>query len=158
MNAAPLLTQIVEALAKCRLEAILIGNAGAALHGAPVTTVDFDFMFRATATNLKKLRSFAKRLQAIVLKPYYPASGLYRVMNDENGLQVDFMSNIHGIRSFASLRARARRATLGQQEFWLASLEDIILSKRAAARARDKAVLPVLEQTLNEKQKLHGSK
>jgi hypothetical protein len=35
---------------------VLIGNAGAALHGAPVTTVDFDFLFRRTARNLQKLR------------------------------------------------------------------------------------------------------
>ena len=48
MNAGPLLESIVIALAEARLEAVLIGNAAAALQGAPVTTVDFDFMFRAT--------------------------------------------------------------------------------------------------------------
>ena len=36
------------ALAEARLEAVLIGNAAAALRGAPVTTLDFDFCFRAT--------------------------------------------------------------------------------------------------------------
>ncbi len=44
MNAAPLLNSVVAALADVRLEAILIGNAAAAIHGAPVTTVDFDFL------------------------------------------------------------------------------------------------------------------
>jgi hypothetical protein len=48
MNAAPLLHSVVAALAEVRLEVILIGNAAAAIQGAPVTTVDFDFMFRAT--------------------------------------------------------------------------------------------------------------
>ena len=43
MNAAPLLNSVVAALAAVRLEAILIGNAAAAIQGAPVTTVDFDF-------------------------------------------------------------------------------------------------------------------
>jgi hypothetical protein len=37
------------------LEAVLIGNAAAAFRGAPVTTVDFDFLFRGTARNLAKL-------------------------------------------------------------------------------------------------------
>ena len=44
MNAAPLLNSVVAALVEARLEAILIGNAAAAIQGAPVTTVDFDFL------------------------------------------------------------------------------------------------------------------
>lgn len=56
MNAAPLLNEIVATLAQAKLEAILIGNAAAAIHGAPVTTLDFDFMFRETPSNLTKLK------------------------------------------------------------------------------------------------------
>jgi hypothetical protein len=107
MNAAPLLSQVAEALGRCRLEAVLIGNAAAALQGAPVTTLDFDFMFRKSPANLQKLRRLADELQAYVLRPYYRASGLYRVINDAAGLQLDFLTWIHGIRSFGGLRARA---------------------------------------------------
>jgi hypothetical protein len=46
MNATPLLSRIVIALQECGLEAVLIGNAAAAMHGAPVTTLDFDFAIR----------------------------------------------------------------------------------------------------------------
>ncbi len=53
MDAAPLLTKVVAALADSHLEAILIGNAAAAIHGAPVTTLDFDFLFRPTPLNLQ---------------------------------------------------------------------------------------------------------
>ncbi|MCX7404312.1 MAG: hypothetical protein NT089_01090 [Planctomycetia bacterium] len=48
MNATPLLGRILGALKEHHLEAVLIGNAAAAIHGAPVTTLDFDFMFRDT--------------------------------------------------------------------------------------------------------------
>ena len=144
---------MVAALAAVRLEAILIGNAAAALQGAPVTTVDFDFMFRATPLNLAKLKRFARRLEAMILRPYSPASGLFRVVNDNRGLQVDFMPAIHGVKSFNSLRSRAQRMTLGAHRVWVADLADIIASKRAAGRPRDRAVLEILETTLRERNK-----
>jgi hypothetical protein len=149
MNAGPLLHQIAEALAKSRLEAVLIGNAAAALHGAPVTTLDFDFMFRRTPANLAKLKKFAVVLEAQILRPYYPVSGLFRVVNEDRGLQADFLSTIHGLRSFAGLRSRAQRVEFGGDGIWVAALRDIIASKRAARRPRDRAVLEVLEETLH---------
>jgi hypothetical protein len=153
MNAEPLLAAVVAALTEVRLEAILIGNAAAAIQGAPVTTVDFDFMFRATPVNLAKLKKFARKLDAMVLRPYYPVSALYRVMNDDRGLQADFMPVIHGVKSFNSLRSRAERMAIGRHDLWVAHLADIIASKCAAGRDRDKAVLEVLEKTLREKSK-----
>jgi len=153
MNAGPLLNSVVAALAEVRLEAILIGNAAAAIQGAPVTTVDFDFMFRATPVNLAKLKKFARRMDAVILRPYYPMSALFRVMNDDRGLQADFMPAIHGVKSFNSLRSRAGKIKSGGHDLWIASLADIIASKRAAARPRDRAVLDILEKTLREKNK-----
>jgi predicted nucleotidyltransferase len=153
MNAGPLLDSIVAALAEVGLEAILIGNAAAAIQGAPVTTVDFDSMFRSTPVNLAKLKKFAAKMDAVILRPYYPVSALYRVMNDDRGLQVDFMPVIHGVKSFNSLRSRAGRIELAGRQLWVADLADIIASKRAAGRPRDKAVLETLEKTLHEKAK-----
>lgn len=153
MNAEPVLKQISRLLAECKLEAILIGNAAAALHGAPVTTLDFDFMFRKTPTNLRKLKAPADKLEAHILKPYYPASGLYRVVNDDRSLQLDFMTALHGVRSFAGLRSRATRVYFGSHPLWVADLGDVIRSKRALGRPRDVAVLDILERTQSAKEK-----
>lgn len=131
------------------LEAVLIGNAAAALQGAPVTTVDFDFLFRKTPRNLRKIKALAAALGAIVLRPYYPASDLYRVVRDD-GLQVDFMAKIHGIRSFEGVRDRAQTIAVGHVPILVATLADIIRSKRAARRPRDRAVLEILEKALEE--------
>lgn len=150
MSAAPLLQKIIEAMSRHRLQAVMIGNAAAALHGAPVTTLDFDFMFRETPLNLRKLKAVAKDLKAVILRPYYPVSKLYRVVDDDLGIQVDFMPVVDGVKSFASLRSRALAREILGGEVLLASLEDIIMSKRAASRPRDVAVLPVLERTLHE--------
>ena len=158
MNAQPILLAVARALRTCDLEAILIGNAAAALQGAPVTTLDLDFFFRRTPVNLRKLKALAKKLNAVIYTPYYPVSGLYRLIRDDDSLQLDFMTTIHGIRSFNSLRSRASRIDLGGEQLLVSDLSDIIASKRAAGRARDRAVLDVLETTLLERQTEQGSK
>jgi predicted nucleotidyltransferase len=153
MDAAPLLKKIAKALDKARLEAVMIGNAAAALQGAPVTTLDVDFMFRKTATNLRKLKVFANELDAHILKPFYPLSSLYRVVNDDTGLQVDFMSILHGIKSFENLRSDAVEVDFDEYILKVASLEKIIRSKKVLGRPKDKAVIGILEKTLAEKKK-----
>ncbi len=158
MNAEPLLNRIAKTFADHRFEAIMVGNAAAALHGAPVTTLDIDFMFRKTPVNLKKLKAIAESLQAVILKPYYPVSDLFRLINDEQGLQLDFMSRLHGIRSFEGLRSRATAVKFGERQLQIAALADIIKSKRATGRDRDLAVLPILEKTLNEQQSQENQK
>lgn len=150
MDAKPLLVEIGRHLHDLNLDAVLIGNAAAALQGAPVTTVDFDFLFRKTTRNMEKLKALATALGAVVLRPYYPASELYRVVRDDDGLQVDFMTTIHGIRSFAGLRDRAETIEIDGVAFRVAALDDIIRSKRAARRPRDLAVIEVLEKTREE--------
>ena len=152
MDASPLLIRIAKALRSAKLEAVMIGNAAAALQGAPVTTLDFDFMFRKTEPNMEKLKLFADELSASILHPYYPVSGLYRVVNEEKGLQVDFMPQIHGVSSFASLRSRAVELELDGETIKVAALEDLIESKREAGRPRDLSVIEILETTLEEKE------
>jgi predicted nucleotidyltransferase len=147
MDAEPFLTEIARHLNELHFDVVLIGNAAAALQGAPVTTIDFDFMFRKTSVNLRKLKALAARLGATVLRPYYPVSDLFRVVRDDDGLQLDFMGTIHGVRSFAGLRERARTIELGGVPLLVASLDDIIRSKRAARRPRDLAVIETLERT-----------
>ena len=156
MNAEPLLAKLARVFAEHRLEAVMVGNAAAALHGAPVTTLDVDFMFRKTDANLKKLKAVAKSLEASILVPYYPVSQLYRVVRDDQGLQLDFMGRLDGIRSYESLRSRATEVPFGQHELKVASLADIIKSKKAAGRPRDVAVLEVLRKTLDEQENKTG--
>ena len=151
MTAEPLLDQVTGLLVKHRLDVVLIGNAAAALQGSPVSTVDLDFMFRKTVRNLAKIRRLADDLDAVVMRPYYPASELYRVVRDRDGLQLDFMAKVDGIRKYESLRARATSVKFGSNELRVAALEDIIRSKVAANRPQDRAVLPVLRRTLRER-------
>ncbi len=153
MNASPLLVKIARELHLVRLEAVMVGNAAAALHGAPVTTLDIDFMFRKTPTNMRKLKVFAKELDAQILKPYYPVSSLYRVVNEDTGMQIDFMSILHGIKSFENIHSDAVEVEFEGYALKVASLKKIIRSKKTLGRPRDLAVIEILEKTLDEKKK-----
>jgi len=128
MDAGPLLREIGRRLQDVGLEAVLIGNAAAALQGAPVTTVDFDFFFRKTPRNLSKLKALARALRATILRPYYPASDMYRLVRDDDGLQLDFMATIHGLRSFEGVRDRAVDVEVAGVTIRVATLVDIIKS------------------------------
>lgn len=151
MNAAPLLAEIARRLEEAGLEAVLIGNAAAALQGAPVTTLDLDFLIRRSPLSIRGIKRVAKLLGAVVLRPCYPVSDLFRVVRDDDGMQIDFMGTIHGIRSFEGLRRRASSFDFAGSTLWVASLDDVIKSKRAAGRPRDLAVLDLLEKTREEK-------
>jgi len=154
MNARPVLATLARVFQEQALEVVMIGNSAAALHGAPVSTIDIDFVFRKTPANLQKLKRIAEGLQGVLLRPYYPVSDLYRLVRDDDGLQVDFMGTIHGMKSFEGLRSRAIRVEFDGYPLLVADLTDIIKSKRAAGRPRDRAVLEILEQTLDEKKNL----
>ena len=146
MDARPLLVEVARALRLAKLEAVLIGNAAAALRGVPLTTLDLDFLFRKTRGSITKLQRVADLLSATVMRPFYPVSDLYRVVRDEDGLQLDFMARIHGPRSYEGLRDRAGIITIDGESLRVAALLDIIKSKRAAGRPRDLAVIPILER------------
>ncbi|MBM3887771.1 MAG: hypothetical protein FJ279_04750 [Planctomycetes bacterium] len=151
MNAEPLLSLVADALKQAGLEAVLIGNAAAALQGAPVTTLDFDFCFRDTPVNRRKLAVFAKRLNAVISMPRAPVSRMTRVECDDTGLQVDFLPDqAIGVR-LAALRSRAARVTVGGRQVWVADLEDVAAGKRKADRPKDRAALYVIETTLKER-------
>lgn len=150
MDAAPILARIAESLQRHGVEAVLIGNSGAAVHGSPVTTLDFDFMFRNTPANLKKLNDVAADLGARLYVPYDLGGGMLRMQNDDYRLLMDFLPSVAGIRSFEGLRKRSVRVAFGNSHLLVATLADIIKSKKAAGRPKDMAVLPILEETLEE--------
>jgi predicted nucleotidyltransferase len=150
VDAQPELVLLARALNEFGLEAILIGNMAAALHGAPVSTIDIDLFFRKTPRNMQKLKRVAAALEAVILRPYYPVSALFRLHRDRDGLQIDFMGHIDGVKSYESVRGRADLYQIGGQKLLAASLDDIIGSKRAAGREKDLAVIDILEKTRDE--------
>ncbi len=150
MDAQPELALLARILNEHGLEAILIGNMAAALHGAPVSTIDIDLFFRKTPRNMQKLKLVANALEAVILRPYYPVSALFRLQRERDGLQIDFMGHIDGPQSYEGVRGRADVYEIAGHTLLAASLDDIIRSKRAAGREKDLAVIGILEKTRDE--------
>ena len=153
MNAEPLIRRIVRSATAARLELIVIGNAGAALNGAPVTTLDFDFFVRDIERQMPKIRAFAKALGAVLIPAASPLSNAVKIECEADGLFLDLLDRPAGMSSFAAVRKRASELEFGDAQpsrVYVASLADIIASKRRLGRPKDLAVLPVLELTLDE--------
>ncbi len=150
MDATKYLVQIAAAMEAAKLEAILIGNAAAALHGVPVQTLAFDFLYDDTVENEEKIAIVANRVSATLKHSFPPLDTLYSLDFGPADFHVNFLPVAHGISSIASLRSRSTTVAMEGSTLLLASLADIIKSKREAGRPKDKAILDALEKTLGE--------
>lgn len=152
MDATDILCKIGKAFYHAELEAVMIGNAAAAIQGAPVTTLDIDFAIKENDGTLMKLNQVAKEIDA-TLSNYAP---FFQIQAPEKELYLDFLCNVIGIDSFDVLLKRSLKVSFdGIYHLHIASLEDIIKSKKSAGQDKDLAVLPILQKTLdlkNEKQ------
>src|SRR5438067_10467442 len=148
------LVALAKALRAAKLEAIIIGNSASMLNGAPVTTQDIDLLIRDTKPNRRKLARFAGEIGG---SAPMPVSELSKVEWIEGRLAVPVeihYDRISGGLTFASLRSRAQPVMVGDEKLLVAALADVIRSKQAAGRPKDRAVLPILRDTLTVKNKL----
>ena len=139
-----------------KLEAIVIGNSASMLNGAPVTTQDIDLLIRDTKPNRRKLARFADEIGG---SAPMPVSELSRVEWIEGRLAVPIeihYDRIAGGLTFSSIRSRAQLVRVGNEKLVVADLRDVIRSKQAAGRPKDRAVLPILRDTLAVKKKLEA--
>lgn len=143
---ADFIDRVARTLRTLRLDAIIVGNVGSILHGAPVLTHDLDLLIRDTPSNRKKLIAFAAALGGVEAK-ISDLADVHRILGAEVPIDVLF-DKLPGGLSFNSIKGRSIAISTGLELARVASLQDIIRSKRAAGRKKDLAVLPILEDTL----------
>ena len=141
-----LILRVARAARRAGLEFILVGNAAAALHDAPVTTQDVDLFVRHTPRTLRKIAELTRLLGGILAEPYEPLSRMMRIVSPEVAVDLIFQLSSH--RRFESVRATARHVSIGEITLKVASLDDLIAAKEAAGRPKDRASLPILKATL----------
>jgi hypothetical protein len=149
------LRDVVAALDRVGLEALVVGSVAAVLNGAPVMTQDLDLLIRDTPKNREKIGKLSAALQ--IAAPV-EVSELSRSLTLLGGaLPIDILFDaLPGGLTFEALRSRSSRVQIGDSAATVAALGDVIASKEAAGRPKDLAQLPILRETQRVRGALKG--
>jgi hypothetical protein len=147
--------EIIAALDLHRVRYVVIGGLGAVLHGSPIVTQDADICPARARDNLDLLAAALRDLGARLRVAGVPGG----VPFPYDGA---FLSNVHlltlttpfgvldlnydpaGTDGYEDLVRNAVTYEVAGKPVRVASLDDIIRSKEAANREKDRAVLPTL--------------
>jgi len=133
----------LEALVVERVPFLLVGLAAAALQGAPAVTQDIDLWF----SDLSDPR-FRRALGRVGAAYVAPSSNTPPLLAGGGSDLFDIVIHMHGLDEFEEELKRSVLIRLGRVEVPVLPLDRIIVSKKATGRPKDKAILPVLEDTL----------
>jgi hypothetical protein len=153
---------ILEILNRCDVEYVIVGGFAAVSYGSPLPTADVDVTPRPSPENLARLSNALRELDARVRVEGVPG-GLPFAHNaaslaDATVLKLttragdlDLVNSPAGIQSYAQLAEASLVVQVHGVDVRLASLDDVIASKEAADRPKDRAALPILRR-LRERQ------
>ena len=140
-----------------RVDYVIVGGFAAVIHGSPLPTEDIDVVPDRTSENLERLARGLQRLNARIRTDGEPVP---TVIDAAFLANMPFMLNLvtdFGIvdltfepsgplRGFDEWNAGASAESVGEGLIIkVASLDDVIASKRAANREKDRRALPYLE-------------
>ena len=158
---------MLAALAAENVHFVLIGGMAAVLHGDAGVTVDLDIAPARDAANLDRLAAGLRRLDARIRADGVPGglpfdcSGAYlrnlgpdallHLTTRAGDLDIAFVPA--GTRGFDDLRRDAVAIETAGTSLLVASLADVIRSKAAADREKDRRALPRLRALLARRQR-----
>ena len=159
MNFDPL--AVLCALGDGGVEYLVIGGVAATLHGSPLSTGDLDVCPARHRANLDRLAAALKRVGARIQSVgepegvALPADGALLGQADVWNLttpygRLDLAFRPAGTSGYDDLKRDAVTFRIGDLDIPTASLRDVIRSKEAAGRERDRMALPTLRRLLEE--------
>ena len=141
LNASEL--RFLQALLRRKVRFMVVGLSAAALQGAPVVTQDIDLWFEDLSD--PRIREALREVDA----SYVPPSILNPPMFAGGGVELfDIVLTMHGLATFPEEFRNCVGVSLGRHKLKVLRVERILASKRAANRAKDRLVIPVLEDSL----------
>lgn len=150
------------------VDLVVIGGIAANLHGSPLPTFDVDITPDSSDNNLARLsaalRELDAKVRAVELDEPLPFShdadslGAVQVWNlstPHGDLDISFVPT--GTRGYEDLRRDAGEVTIQGVPILVASLADVVRSKEAAGRDKDRRALPVLREILARRLHEHAA-
>jgi len=154
-------TEILEVLNKCRVRYLVIGGLAATIHGSPHVTFDVDVTPERSADNLAQLSLALTELEARVrtegepegLKFDHNADSLGRadiwnLATNAGDLDITFVPS--GTGGYDDLKRDAAKIEVLGVQLKVSSLADVVRSKEAADRPKDRLTLPTLRRLLEQ--------
>lgn len=156
--------RIVSTLSRHRVAYVLVGGAAAVAHGSTLPTEDVDITPARDRSNLDHLADALRELGARIRTSNelagveFPCDGgflatiqvMLNLVTDAGDVDVA-LAPAGFATGYDALAPRAIEVDFGEGVIVLiAALDDIIASKRAANRAKDRAALPYLEALAEE--------
>jgi hypothetical protein len=155
---------ILGALERRGVRSLLVGGFAAVIHGSPYVTTDLDVVPDMERDNLNRLSLALDDLHARVWTSSEPGGlafrhdaeslarvELWNLVTDHGRLDITFRPS--GTAGYADLVRDAVHLTILGVGVDVASLADVVRSKEAAGREKDRLVLPVLRRLLDEQQR-----
>ena len=143
---------------------VLIGGLAAVLHGSPLPTLDADICPSRAPDNLERLAGALIEIDARIRSVDtpegvpFPREAVFLARVELLNLStrvgdVDLAFTPAGTAGFDDLGRRAVPVRIRNVTVGVAALEDVIRSKEAADRPKDRRSLPLLRQLLEEVRK-----
>lgn len=151
---------VIRALDEHGVRYVIVGGVAARLHGSPTLTEDIDVTPERSADNLRRLAAALKDLGARLAVP--DVEGGLAVPLDQDTFsspvmkftttagEIDVVLEPTGVGGFDQLHPRAVDFEVSGIRLRVAALDDIIASKEASGRAKDRAQLGILHELADE--------
>jgi len=150
--------QILRVLEAHAVRYVLVGGLAATLHGSPAVTYDVDLAAEQTDTNLMRLAQALNELGAVRYTDREgplgePAAGRFIEDVEQFASPLGYIDVLRWIPiagGYEQLVGRAEPIEVGGVRVLVAALADVIASKEAADRPKDRAQLPALHALRDE--------
>lgn len=147
---------LLRVLLRHGVDFFVVGGVAAQLEGAPILTLDLDVLYDKTPENLVRLLAALRELKARYRDPAgrhiepdaekLATLRMHLLLTELGAL--DVLSAIGGGLTYHDLVDRTLSYELGEIRVRVLELAAVIETKEQANRDKDRAVLPVLRQTL----------